>query len=350
MAGAEGLQQVAVVLAALIGIADEQGDGCAGGAAFEHPREDLDLVSLLALGHVAAGAGAAAVQLGLDVGLAEHHAGWAAVDDTTNGGTMAFAEVGDREEQTDGRAGHGDGAVRGVCARARRQGEDSRRRLSTTRELARHAAPVRRFARPPMAKNDPHRPQQRRTRAQRGIPMNMVMNAPSSTSLRSPIAGGRMGVEPVGATHSSGGEYLTFRLGSEEYGIEILKVQEIRSYEVPTRIANSPSFFKGVVNLRGVIVPIVDLRLKFGCESAEYNDFTVVIVLNIRGRVVGAVVDSVSDVLELPADTVRAAPEIDAAVDTSHITGIANVAERMLILMDIDALMASPDMGLIDPG
>jgi purine-binding chemotaxis protein CheW len=180
--------------------------------------------------------------------------------------------------------------------------------------------------------------------------MNMVMNAPSSTSLRSPIAGGRMGVEPVGATHSSGGEYLTFRLGSEEYGIEILKVQEIRSYEVPTRIANSPSFFKGVVNLRGVIVPIVDLRLKFGCESAEYNDFTVVIVLNIRGRVVGAVVDSVSDVLELPADTVRAAPEIDAAVDTSHITGIANVAERMLILMDIDALMASPDMGLIDPG
>ena len=95
------------------------------------------------------------------------------------------------------------------------------------------------------------------------------------------------------------GEYLTFRLGAEEYGIDILRVQEIRSYEAPTRIANAPAFLKGVVNLRGVIVPIVDLRLKLGCDSAEYNHFTVVIVLNVRGRVVGAVVDSVSDVLEL---------------------------------------------------
>ena len=94
-------------------------------------------------------------------------------------------------------------------------------------------------------------------------------------------------------------EYLTFRLDQEEYGIDILKVQEIRSYEQPTRIANAPDFIKGVVNLRGVIVPIVDLRLKLGCPSAEYNTFTVVVVLNVRGRVVGAVVDSVSDVLEL---------------------------------------------------
>ena len=86
------------------------------------------------------------------------------------------------------------------------------------------------------------------------------------------------------------GEYLTFRLGAEEYGIDILRVQEIRSFEPPTRIANAPAFLKGVVNLRGVIVPIVDLRLKLGCDSAEYNHFTVVIVLNVRGRVVGAVV------------------------------------------------------------
>jgi purine-binding chemotaxis protein CheW len=176
--------------------------------------------------------------------------------------------------------------------------------------------------------------------------MNMVMNSPSTLRGSNP---GRAGMNAGLADNKGvGGEFLTFRLGGEEYGIEILKVQEIRSYEPPTRIANSASFFKGVVNLRGVIVPIVDLRLKFGCESAEYNDFTVVIVLNIRGRVVGAVVDSVSDVLELPAEAVRPAPEIDAAVDTSHITGIANVAERMLILMDIDALMSSPDMGLID--
>ena len=146
----------------------------------------------------------------------------------------------------------------------------------------------------------------------------------------------------------SGSEFLTFRLGAEEYGIDILKVQEIRSYEAPTRIANAPSFVKGVVNLRGVIVPIVDLRLKLGCETAEYNDFTVVIVLNVRGRVVGAVVDSVSDVLELTQDSIRPAPEMASAVDTSFITGISNVNDRMLILMDIEALMSSADMGLFD--
>jgi purine-binding chemotaxis protein CheW len=149
------------------------------------------------------------------------------------------------------------------------------------------------------------------------------------------------------ATHA-GGEFLTFRLGAEEYGIDILRVQEIRSYEPPTRIANAPAFVKGVVNLRGVIVPIVDLRLKLGCDCAEYNGFTVVIVLNVKGRVVGAVVDSVSDVLELGHDTIKPAPEMASAVDASFITGIGNVNDRMLILMDIEHLMASPDMGLIN--
>ena len=144
-----------------------------------------------------------------------------------------------------------------------------------------------------------------------------------------------------------GGEFLTFRLGGEEYGIDILKVQEIRSYEPPTRIANAPAFIKGVVNLRGVIVPIVDLRLRLGCESAEYSALTVVIVLNVKGRVVGAVVDSVSDVLELAKDAIRPAPEMASAVDASFITGIGSVGERMLILMDIEGLMASQEMGLV---
>ncbi|HMQ71003.1 MAG TPA: chemotaxis protein CheW [Rubrivivax sp.] len=156
------------------------------------------------------------------------------------------------------------------------------------------------------------------------------------------------------------GEYLTFRLGAEEYGIDILRVQEIRSYEPPTRIANAPHFIKGVVNLRGVIVPIVDLRLKLGCDSAEYNGFTVVIVLNVRGRVVGAVVDSVSDVLELTADHIKPAPELASAIDSGFITGIGSICqapgkdedgragERMLILMDIEGLMSAADMGLID--
>ena len=143
-------------------------------------------------------------------------------------------------------------------------------------------------------------------------------------------------------------EYLSFTLGSEEYGIDILKVQEIRGYEPPTRIANAPHFIKGVVNLRGVIVPVVDLRIKLNCEKVEYNGFTVVIVLNVHGRVVGAVVDSVSDVLELSHELIKPAPEMNTTVDTSFITGIASVGERMLILMDIAALMSSADMGLMD--
>ena len=154
------------------------------------------------------------------------------------------------------------------------------------------------------------------------------------------------------ATH---GEYLTFRLGGEEYGIDILRVQEIRSYEQPTRIANSPAFLKGVVNLRGVIVPIIDLRVKLGCANADFNAFTVVIVLNIMGRVVGAVVDSVSDVMQLGGDQVKPAPEMAASsVDTSYITGIGNIAgadghkDRMLILVDIEALMSSAEMGLME--
>ncbi|MFP8835324.1 chemotaxis protein CheW [Hydrogenophaga sp. XSHU_21] len=150
------------------------------------------------------------------------------------------------------------------------------------------------------------------------------------------------------AAQATKAEFLTFRLGGEEYGIDILRVQEIRSYEEPTRIANAPSFIKGVVNLRGVIVPVVDLRIKLGCEKVEYNGFTVVIVLNVRGRVVGAVVDSVSDVLELSGDLIKPAPEMNTSVDTSFITGIASVAERMLILMDIEALMSGADMGLMD--
>jgi purine-binding chemotaxis protein CheW len=150
----------------------------------------------------------------------------------------------------------------------------------------------------------------------------------------------------------SGREFLTFRLGSEEYGIDILKVQEIRSYEPPTKIANAPSYLKGVVNLRGVIVPIVDLRVKFNCLNAhgeaDINDFTVVIVLNVRGRVVGAVVDSVSDVIQLAEQMIKAAPEMSASVvDTTYITGIANINERLLILMDIESLMSSAEMGLI---
>jgi purine-binding chemotaxis protein CheW len=142
-------------------------------------------------------------------------------------------------------------------------------------------------------------------------------------------------------------EYLTFRLDQEEYGIDILKVQEIRGYEKPTRIANAPDFIKGVVNLRGTIVPIIDMRLKFNCAQAEYNSFTVVIILNLHNRIVGIVVDSVSDVMELAPENLKAAPEIDSSIDSSAVVGLGSVGERMLILLDIEKLMSSVDMGLV---
>ena len=146
--------------------------------------------------------------------------------------------------------------------------------------------------------------------------------------------------------HVGAREYLTFRLDQEEYGIDILKVQEIRGYEQPTRIANAPAFIKGVVNLRGTIVPIVDMRLKFNCAQADYNSFTVVIILNLRDRVVGIVVDSVSDVMELSVENIRSAPDVESAIDNGCILGLGSVGERMLILLDIEKLMSNADMGL----
>ena len=143
---------------------------------------------------------------------------------------------------------------------------------------------------------------------------------------------------------SRAGEYLSFRLGAEEYGIEILKVQEIRGFEPSTKMINAPAYVLGVVNLRGVIVPILDMRLKFNCAQADYNSFTVVIILNLRSRVVGIVVDSVSDVMELTQDNIRIAPDIESAIDNSCILGLGSVGDRMLILLDIEGLMTSTEM------
>jgi purine-binding chemotaxis protein CheW len=143
-------------------------------------------------------------------------------------------------------------------------------------------------------------------------------------------------------------EFLAFKLGAEEYGIDILRVQEIRSYEEPTRIANAPPFIKGVVNLRGVIVPIVDMRLKFNLETVNYDSFTVVIVLNIGHRVVGMVVDAVSDVITLTPEQLRPVPEFNSSIESDHILAIGSIDERMLILVDIEKLMSSSDMGLVE--
>ena len=144
-------------------------------------------------------------------------------------------------------------------------------------------------------------------------------------------------------------EFLAFKLGGEEYGIDILRVQEIRSYEKPTRIANAPDFIKGVVNLRGVIVPIIDMRLKLQLAQADYDPFTVVIVLNIGRRVMGMVVDAVSDVITLQPEQLHAAPPFNAGIAGEHLLAIGAVDDRMLILVDIEKFMSAADIGLVGP-
>jgi purine-binding chemotaxis protein CheW len=136
-------------------------------------------------------------------------------------------------------------------------------------------------------------------------------------------------------------------LGSEDYAINILLVQEIRSYEEPTRMVNSPNFIKGVVNLRGVIVPIVDLRLKLNIAKVEYDEFTVVIILSVAGTVMGAVVDGVFDVVTLKAEDIKPAPQFESAIDARFILGLAHFEDRMLIVMDMETLMSHSEMGML---
>ncbi len=152
------------------------------------------------------------------------------------------------------------------------------------------------------------------------------------------------GTEGAGASV----ELLTFTLGREEYGIDILKVQEIRGYDAVTTIANAPEFIKGVINLRGIIVPIVDMRIKFRLGNVTYDETTVVIILNVANRVVGMVVDGVSDVLTLKPEQIKPAPEFGAALDTRYLQGLGTVDDRMLILVDIEKLITSREMELIE--
>jgi purine-binding chemotaxis protein CheW len=170
----------------------------------------------------------------------------------------------------------------------------------------------------------------------------------SSTSIESPQHAAQGASSSFAASGGRPLEFLAFKLGEEEYGIDIQKVQELRGYDAVTRIANAPEFIKGVVNLRGIIVPIIDMRIKFALGTPTYDQFTVVIVLNIGGRVVGMVVDSVSDVITLTAQQIKPAPEMGSSLDTDYLIGLGTLEERMLILVDIDKLMSSDEMDLID--
>lgn len=147
--------------------------------------------------------------------------------------------------------------------------------------------------------------------------------------------------------HVGASEFLAFQLGAEEYGIDIQKVQEIRAYEPVTRMANALPYVKGVVNLRGIIVPIIDMRIKLALGEPSYDHLTVVIVLNIAGRTIGMVVDRVSDVITLTPEQIKPAPDMGSAVSTDYLVGLGTIEERMLVLVDIDRLMTSDDMGLV---
>jgi purine-binding chemotaxis protein CheW len=175
--------------------------------------------------------------------------------------------------------------------------------------------------------------------------MNSIDNAPAA-AVQAVIATATAATTEAQPARRMPSEFLAFKLGAEEYGIDILRVQEIRSYEEPTRIANAPAFVKGIVNLRGVIVPVLDMRLKFNLAEARCDQTTVVIVLNLPGGVVGMVVDAVSDVITPSADQLRPVPEFNDRVDTEHLLAIGAIGERMLLLIDIEKLMSSPEMGL----
>lgn len=146
----------------------------------------------------------------------------------------------------------------------------------------------------------------------------------------------------------AGCEFLSFVLGEEQYALDIMAVKEIRGYESVTKIANSPDFIKGVINLRGDIVPIVDLRIKFGVGEATYNEFTIVIMLNVCDRIVGIVVDAVSDVITLKPDEIKPPPEFGVAFDTQFLHGLSEVNDTMVILVNIESLISSDALALFD--
>jgi len=139
-------------------------------------------------------------------------------------------------------------------------------------------------------------------------------------------------------------QYLTFLLGDEEYGVDILRVQEIRGWDSVTTIPNAPAFIKGVINLRGTIVSILDLRERFGIESVEYNELTVVVVLRVKGegkdRIMGVVVDAVSEVYHIAENDLKDPPDLGYAINMDYMRGMATVDDKMVIILDIDQLMS----------
>ncbi len=147
---------------------------------------------------------------------------------------------------------------------------------------------------------------------------------------------------------ADGSQYLTFVLADEHYGVDILRVQEIKGWAPVTRIPNTPEYLRGVLNLRGTIVPIIDMRMRFDLENAEYTALTVIIVLSVRTedgeRIIGVVVDSVSDVLNVRQEEIKPTPDFGSGIDTDFLDGLATAGDNMVMLLDVDKMMSSDEL------
>lgn len=150
-------------------------------------------------------------------------------------------------------------------------------------------------------------------------------------------------------TKSEGREYLVFGLGGEEYAVDTHYVRELRSYEMVTQLANAPDYIKGVINLRGLIVPILDMRLKLGLGTPTYDAFTVMIILNTGSGVIGIVVDSVSDVATLAPEHIKSAPVMNDTAVNDWLLGLGTINDRMLIVVDIDKFVSAPELDMVTP-
>ncbi len=169
----------------------------------------------------------------------------------------------------------------------------------------------------------------------------------AGTSNQQPT-GGQATMKHIDKVEGAGEEFLTFTIGREEYGVDILKVQEIRGYESVTQIANAPDYIKGVINLRGKIVPIIDLRIKFRQDKVSYDQYTVVIIVDLSDRTTGIVVDGVSDVLTLAPDQIRPTPHFTSELATDYIRGLGSVDARMLILVNIEKLLNTDELAALE--
>jgi purine-binding chemotaxis protein CheW len=143
-------------------------------------------------------------------------------------------------------------------------------------------------------------------------------------------------------------QFVTFQLGTETYGISILKLNEIIAYQSCTTIPNVPSFIKGVLNLRGIVVPVIDLRERFGMELKDYDQFTVIMILDVSGRIMGLVVDAVSDVLTLNNEDIKPRPHFSTGISTEFISGMGIKDKKFIILLDVDKMLSDDELNMVD--